>query len=161
MLNGLYEKIAAQPNGLRDLASARLRRRALVLLHRALEMSGLNQSDLAKKLGVRRSAVNQVLRGDGNLRLETLAEYLHEMGFELDVNLVRAGEPRRAAQENRRVRLLNPSRPASSSVVRTLLIVPVADEPVLRLSIARPAVQPTVSSSSWRLNAGSKLGVSR
>jgi transcriptional regulator with XRE-family HTH domain len=101
MLGGLYESIASTPDGLRSLASARLRRRVLILLHRALNRSGLSQRDLAKKLGYRRSAVNQVFRGDGNVRIETLAEYLHELGYELDLNLVPAGEHRRALEENR------------------------------------------------------------
>lgn len=101
MVGGLYERIAKEPGGLRSLASARLRRRVLTLLHKALERSGLTQSDLAKKLGYRRSAVNQVFRGDGNVRIETLAEYLHEMGFELDVNLVAAGEHRRSFEQKR------------------------------------------------------------
>lgn len=107
MLGGLYERIAAEPGGLRSLASARLRRRVLVLLHKALEHSQMNQSDLAKKLGYRRSAVNQVFRGDGNVRIETLAEYLHEMGYELDLQLVNAGEPRRALSERRPVDHIN------------------------------------------------------
>jgi hypothetical protein len=42
-----------------------------------------------------------VLRGDGNLRITTLAEYLFALGFELDINLVMAGEPRRAELEGR------------------------------------------------------------
>lgn len=108
MLGNLYERIAGEPGGLRALASARLRRRVLVLLHRALERAGMNQSELAKKLGYRRSAVNQVFRGDGNVRIETLAEYLYELGFELDAQLVPAGEPRRAAERERRVCMLSP-----------------------------------------------------
>ena len=117
MLGGLYERIAAEPGGLRSLASARLRRRVLVLLHRALERSGLTQSELAKKLGYRRSAVNQVFRGDGNVRIETLAEYLHEMGFELDVHLVRAGEPRRAFTERRPVQQVDSEASSCQPVV--------------------------------------------
>ncbi|MGW4412627.1 helix-turn-helix domain-containing protein [Nonomuraea sp. NPDC004702] len=82
-----------------------------MLLHKALESSGLTQSDLAKKLGYRRSAVNQVFRGDGNVRIETLAEYLHEMGFELDAHLVPAGEHRAAFERKKAasVRLIAPS----------------------------------------------------
>lgn len=48
--------------------------------------------------------MNQVFRGDGNLRVNTLAEYLHTMGYEADIRLVRAGEPRRATIEQRAVR---------------------------------------------------------
>lgn len=98
----LYERIATRPGGERALAVARLRRSVLVILHRAFKVSGLDsQADLAKRLRVRRSAVNQVFRGDGNVRISTLAEYLHAMGFEADLTLVKAGEMRAAAVENR------------------------------------------------------------
>ena len=98
----LYDRVAALPAGNRALAAARLRRAVLNALYRAFRESSLeSQAKLAKRLRVRRSAVNQVFRGDGNLRVNTLAEYLYEMGYELQVTLVRAGELRTAALENR------------------------------------------------------------
>lgn len=100
----LYERIAGTARGAKALASARLRHEVLTALHQALKLSGLAQSDVAKTLGVRRSAANQVFRGDGNLRVNTLADYLSAMGFELDMRLVRAGEPRKASLERREVR---------------------------------------------------------
>jgi transcriptional regulator with XRE-family HTH domain len=113
----LYERIAARPGGERALAAARLRRSVLVILHRALKASGLDsQSDLAKCLRVRRSAVNQVFRGDGNVRISTLAEYLHAMGFEADLTLVKAGEMRAAVLENRSPVPAFPNWSASTSV---------------------------------------------
>jgi hypothetical protein len=42
-----------------------------------------------------------VLRGDGNVRVSTLAEYLYELGFEAKLELVNAGELRQAAMEGR------------------------------------------------------------
>lgn len=113
----LYERIAARPGGERALAVARIRRSVLVILHRAFKASGLDsQSDLAKRLRVRRSAVNQVFRGDGNVRISTLAEYLHAMGFEADLTLVKAGEMRTAALENRSPVPAFPNWSASTSV---------------------------------------------
>jgi transcriptional regulator with XRE-family HTH domain len=98
----LYDRVAARPGGARALASARLKRAILSSLHQALAQSGMeSQSDLARRLGVRRSAVNQVFNGDGNLRITTVAEYLHEMGYELNVTLVKTGEPRATALEGR------------------------------------------------------------
>lgn len=94
----MFERLASTPEGARGLAAARLRYRVLSLLHEALEVSPLNQSDLAEKLGIRKSAVSQVLRGDGNVRINTLADYGHALGFELSVDLVPAGAPRRKAQ---------------------------------------------------------------
>lgn len=83
------------PNGKRRIAIARLRHRVIDLLQIAQRESGKNQTDLAVELGHSRSAVSQVFLGDGNLRISTLAEYLHGMGKELQLTLVPAGEIKR------------------------------------------------------------------
>jgi len=107
-MSTLYDRVAAKVGGGAALAAARLRREVLVALLEAFEASGLqSQSELARRLHVRRSAVNQVLRGDGNVRINTLAEYLYALGFESNLTIVPAGEPRQAAIEGR------PARPAS------------------------------------------------
>jgi transcriptional regulator with XRE-family HTH domain len=81
---------------------SRLKRSVLASLHEAFQKSGTaSQSDLARRLHVRRSAVNQVFNGDGNLRVSTLAEYLYEMGYELSLQAVEAGELRAAALAGR------------------------------------------------------------
>lgn len=90
----LYERIAQRGEGARFLAAARLRREVLKILHRALAAAEINQVELAARLGVRKSAVNQVLNGDGNVRITTLAEYLHACGHEATLALVPAGQPR-------------------------------------------------------------------
>lgn len=95
MMPGLYERLAATRGGARALASARLRRDVLAVLHKALGGAGLAQAELARRLKVRKSAVNQVLRGDGNVRVSTIAEYLDECGYELQLRLVRAGTSRK------------------------------------------------------------------
>ncbi len=76
------------PSGRKRMASARLRRAALRALNEALEKSGLSQSELARSLGKSRSAVGQVLNGDGNLKIETVSEYLFTMGAELQLSVV-------------------------------------------------------------------------
>jgi len=98
----LYDKVERKPGGKAALASARLRREVLVALHEAFAASDVHtQSEVAERLNVRKSAVSQVFRGDGNLRINTLADYLFALGFELNVQLVVAGEPRRAELEGR------------------------------------------------------------
>jgi transcriptional regulator with XRE-family HTH domain len=112
----LYDRVLARRDGERALAIARLKRAVLATLHEAFRLSGVSsQSDLARSLQVRRSAVNQVFNGDGNVRVSTLAEYLHAMGYELDISLVRSGEPRAAALEGRapRTTVCNTSSSAS------------------------------------------------
>ncbi|MFD0457492.1 helix-turn-helix domain-containing protein [Streptomyces violaceoruber] len=92
-MKNLYERFASSEDGAQLLAATRLRRETLRILHKALEASGLTQSQLAERLRIRKSAVNQVFRGDGNLRVNTLAQYLSAMGFELDIRAVEAGSP--------------------------------------------------------------------
>ncbi|MFC8842905.1 helix-turn-helix domain-containing protein [Streptomyces griseoincarnatus] len=104
-MTSLYERMAQSDRGARHLASARLRHEVLRKLYLALESSGLTQNRLAEILRIRKSAVSQTLRGDGNLRIKTLAEYLHAMGYELELRLVESGEPRKAALEDRAVEL--------------------------------------------------------
>lgn len=96
-MHDMYDALAATRLGARALSAARLRYQVLKLLYQSLEASGLNQSDLARRLGVRKSAVSQVFRGDGNLRVSTLAEYLHEMNVELAVSATQVGTPRALA----------------------------------------------------------------
>lgn len=78
------------------LAGARLRRRVLQLMEEALNSSGLSQADVARALGCSRSAVSQAFGGDGNLRIDTLAEYLDVLGFEAEITL----RPRSARGES-------------------------------------------------------------
>ena len=100
-MKSLYDRFASSEDGSHLLAATRLRRETLRILHRALEASGLTQSQLADRLHIRKSAVSQVFRGDGNLRVNTLAHYLSAMGYELDIRMVDAGEPRKAVLEGR------------------------------------------------------------
>ena len=76
----LYERIEARPGGRRDLACARLRRRVEVVLDRA---------------GLR-------VRRPGRLRVDQLAEMLEAAGYELEIQAVQVGDPRRKAKEGAR-----------------------------------------------------------
>lgn len=156
----LYDRVAARPGGNRALASARLKRAILGSLHQAFARSGMeSQSDLARRLGVRRSAVNQVFNGDGNLRITTVAEYLYEMGYELNVTIVKAGEPRAAAIEGRDVQPAFPdtgTSPASTLYFRsspqTLIEQPTASHMIVRVTMASESPHPVVV-RSWPLEA--------
>lgn len=81
--------------------AARLRARALALLHGALRQSKIDQVTLARRLGVRKSAVNAVLQGNGNVRINTLAEYMAVMGLEIDMVATELGELDRCLAERR------------------------------------------------------------
>ena len=97
MSGDLQERLLATDQGARALAAARLRHEVLRVLNRALRSAGLSQADLAKRLNLRRSAVNQVFRGDGNIRVNTLAEYLSMLGFESHLELRPLGTARQLA----------------------------------------------------------------
>jgi transcriptional regulator with XRE-family HTH domain len=93
----LYDRVASLPGGGRALASARLRGTVLDILHAALRSSKLTQVDLATRLRVRKSAVNRVFQGDGNVQIKTVAEYLYELGAELRIEAVPFGTQRQEA----------------------------------------------------------------
>jgi transcriptional regulator with XRE-family HTH domain len=98
-MSSLYDSVLRIPGGGRALAAARLRSDVLARLREALLRSGLTQTALAERLRIRKSAVNGVLQGDGNLRVNTLAEYLYELGAEVRVEIVPVGTQRREAVE--------------------------------------------------------------
>lgn len=113
----LYERLAQTGEGRRGLASARLRYEVLASLHEALSRSSKTQADLAKALGIRRSAVNSVFKGTGNLRVNTVAEYLHELGLEGHIVVTPVGSGRAAFRRMSTVSFPVGARPAPDSVL--------------------------------------------
>jgi len=87
------------------LAASRLRLRALALVEGAMSRHGVQKATLAKRLGVRRSAVQHTLAGNGNMTLQTLAEYLGALGMEVELVPVEAGEVSRSMRERRAPRV--------------------------------------------------------
>lgn len=67
-------------------------------LYRAMEKAGLNQSQLAKRLGVSKQAVGEVMGGNQNLTLLTLAKYCIALNVEAKINLA---EIRSSEREDR------------------------------------------------------------
>jgi transcriptional regulator with XRE-family HTH domain len=78
-----------------------MRYRVLEVLHDALGRSDLNQTQLAERLGKRKSAISQVLNGDGNVTVNTLAHYLAALGYEAELALLNHGELDAAERERR------------------------------------------------------------
>lgn len=95
----MYDRLASSPDGSRALAQARLRRETLRALHRAQAASGLSVEEIADVIGGRRRDVRRDFDGNGNLKPDMVARYLHAMGCELELRLVPVGEPRRAVVE--------------------------------------------------------------
>ncbi|WP_299928902.1 helix-turn-helix transcriptional regulator [uncultured Nocardioides sp.] len=90
----LSNLLSSTPEGRRAMAAAKLRGDVLELLHDALETAGMTRVALATKLGRGKSAVTNALTGDGNLRVNTIAEYLDAMDMDLEIS----ARPRAAAQ---------------------------------------------------------------
>jgi len=64
----------------------------------AIERSPLSQSGVAKQLGINRSFITRVLRGDHNLTVKTMARICAAAGFELRFGVVpvaKTKEPQR------------------------------------------------------------------
>lgn len=68
-----------------------------VQLAAAVRHAGINQADLAKKLGWKASRVSKVLTGNGNLTLRTIQQVAEAAGLEFDV-ILRSPSAQRPAQ---------------------------------------------------------------
>jgi len=113
----LYDLLSSTNEGRRGLAGARLRHEVLAALHQALEASGMSKAQLASSLGVRRSAVTGVFKGNGNLRVNTLSQYLFEMGFEGRFVAHPVGAARETALTWRRVAMRAGASPATDAAL--------------------------------------------
>jgi transcriptional regulator with XRE-family HTH domain len=64
-------------------------------LKRAMEREGLNNAQLAERLGVSRPMVTKLLRGDANVTIETMVKAARRLGGKLFIRLVRDGSSAR------------------------------------------------------------------
>jgi transcriptional regulator with XRE-family HTH domain len=79
----LHEKVLARPGAAERLAALRadtLTEIALYELRRATERS---QVELAATIGISQSAISQLERGSGDIKLSTLRRYLKGLGADL------------------------------------------------------------------------------
>jgi len=75
-------ELEADPRYQIEEAAAELALEVAELLGHALDARpDVSQKDLAARLGVDPSRVSQVLNGDGNLRVATVAKYLRALGY--------------------------------------------------------------------------------
>lgn len=88
----LVERVDEDPERNLELAAARAEIRAIHLLRRAFEASGMTQKNLAERVGVTEGRVSQVLHSEGNLRVTTIARYLRALGYRFELNAKPAEE---------------------------------------------------------------------
>ncbi|MEE1045409.1 MAG: helix-turn-helix transcriptional regulator [Olegusella sp.] len=55
-----------------------------IAVYRRMEELGMNQNDLAERMGVDRSQVSRILKGKMNITLRTIARLEEALGFRLD-----------------------------------------------------------------------------
>lgn len=75
-------------------AAARLAVKALSLIHSKLEDSGMTQKELAQRMDLSEGRISQILNGDGNLHLASLARVLRALGYTVDLETRRVSEER-------------------------------------------------------------------
>ena len=82
----LVDQRRSTPEGLLGMAAARLAIKASRLLLEAFAArKDIGQRDLAESVGVTEGRVSQVLHGDGNVHVATLARYMAALGYELEL----------------------------------------------------------------------------
>ena len=80
----LFDKLqAAAPM---ESAAADSAVRSVSLINEVIEKAALPQSQVADILGISPGRVSQVLNGDGNVRISTLAKFLRAAGFDLELS---------------------------------------------------------------------------
>lgn len=87
---------------------ARLRYRILAMLHDGLRASGLQYDEVAKRAGVSERRLRRDFDGDGgDLDMDTIAVYMHALGFEMRLGVA---EPPRRRDRRMALRLTSPAR---------------------------------------------------
>lgn len=85
-----------------DAAAARAAVRAVGLMNEAFSKSSLGaRRELADAVGVSEGRISQLLNGDGNVRVSTLARLLKASGFDLELSLAGVESPKRSARRYR------------------------------------------------------------
>ena len=137
----LVEERESTLEGRLSMAAARSAVAAVALINRAVDVSGLTQDALSRDLGVTPGRVSQVVNGDGNLRVSTLARFLRAAGYRLrfvaepaDAGIDPLPEPARS----RRPAGERTFRYVAVRTVTTLTDEGVGPERVLQVSVSHP-----------------------
>jgi DNA-binding phage protein len=86
----LYEERMSTPAGKASLAAAEAAAQVMNLLDVAKADSGMTQKQLGQTLGITEGRVSQVMSGDGNFHIATVARFLDAMGAKLTLGAVTA-----------------------------------------------------------------------
>lgn len=115
----LIEELEADPRVRSELAAARLASTVGALMEQVGEATSAKYKDIAAAMGVTSGRVSQILSGDGNVRIATLARFLDACGYELELT-ARPKSGRGPAitlpRASRRPRARQPARAPESAV---------------------------------------------
>jgi len=81
----MVEERGSTPRGAQALAAAKLAIRVIRLIWYAKGAARITSKVLADRLGVTEGRVSQVINGDGNVHIATLARFMHAMGYEVQI----------------------------------------------------------------------------
>jgi transcriptional regulator with XRE-family HTH domain len=81
----LIEELEEDPRVRTELAAARLASTVGALMEQVGEATSAKYKDVAAAMGVTAGRVSQILSGDGNVRIATLARFLDACGYELEL----------------------------------------------------------------------------
>lgn len=81
----LFEERSSTRLGAQGLAAARLAVKVVRILLGAMRTTAISQKELAKRLNISEGRVSQVLNGDGNVHISTLAKFMRAMDYEVEI----------------------------------------------------------------------------
>lgn len=100
-----------------DAAAARAAVRAVGLMNEAFVKSDLgSRRELADAVGVSDGRISQLLNGDGNVRVSTLARLLKASGFDLELSLEGVDDSPKRSSRRYREKARRPEAPAYITV---------------------------------------------
>lgn len=137
----LVDEVESTREGQLGMAAARAAVEAVALINRAVDTSGLSQVGLSSRLGLTEGRVSQVVNGDGNLRVSTLARFVRAAGYRLRLTVEPAEPGVRALPERaprRRTAPANPLRYAAVTTVTTCVGGAVGPEHVVHRLPSHP-----------------------
>lgn len=100
----LYDKFSSTLAGKLSLAAADSALSVIDLLHAAKSRSGLTSREIASRLNVTEGRISQILNGDGNLHVATIARFLGACGYRFSVEAIPQSDRARELPRRRRRR---------------------------------------------------------
>lgn len=86
----VINEILSAPENQKELNRIDFRLEVSIILANAMADRGISQSQLAKKLNISKGRVSQVLHGDRNITIDTLADFAFALGGVINIDILSA-----------------------------------------------------------------------